>query len=322
MTLASVIASRPHCLWILTSNSTMKMMIHYKMFLSTEGYLGTSCTWPLLDPTTPLRLTSCTLKASPGQGIFLPANSDTKLSAYVDADWGSCCVTRKSTTGFCLYLGSSLVCWKSQKQPTVARSSAEVEYRSLAFLMSELLWLQQLLRTFEVKITSIMILSDNKSAIQMATNPTSAARSKHIYIDCHFIRQHVNSGLIKLVYLPTLQQLADIFTKALTHSLFSGFLSKLGILDIFHPTGGGVLQLEVSYLVDCQLNSVRFYLESVMPCNQLYIAKLWCNYVIQSFSLNAKSSFPHFSRCLSLTENGVQKSGGAGCVPRSLSSSG
>ncbi|XP_014626203.1 uncharacterized protein LOC114397394 [Glycine soja] len=175
------------------------------------------------------------LKAAPAQGLFFSANSNSTVTAYVDSDWGNCKDTRRSTTGFCIYLGSSLICWKSKKQPTVARSSAEAEYRALASLTSELLWLRQLLRVFQITLDSTMIMCDNKSAIALAENPTSNDGSKHIDIDCHFIRQYVHSGFIKLVYLPTHQQLADIFTKALPHCKFSVFLPKLGLLDIYAP---------------------------------------------------------------------------------------
>lgn len=159
-----------------------------------------------------------------------------KLSAYVDADWGSCQVTRKSTSGFCIFLGESLVAWKSKKQPTVARSSAEAEYRALAALTSELLWIKQLLRIFEVPVTSVMTFCDSKSAIQLASNPLSHERSKHVDIDCHFIIEHVGTGFLNLVHVPSHQQLDDPLTKALPRILFQSLISKLGLLDIYLPT--------------------------------------------------------------------------------------
>lgn len=105
------------------------------------------------------------LKSSPGQGLFFPSTTDTVITAYVDSDWGNCKVTRKSTTGYYVYLGSSLNCWKSKKQPTVARSSAEAEYRALASLTGELICLKQLLQHFQIIVPSILVMCDNKSAI-------------------------------------------------------------------------------------------------------------------------------------------------------------
>lgn len=176
------------------------------------------------------------LKATPGQGLFFPVKSSLKLSAYVDADWGSCKVTRKSTTGFCIFLGDALIAWKSKKQPTVARSSAEAEYRGLASVTSELLWIKQVLRTFEQSVSSVMVFSDSKSAIQLASNPLSHERSKHVDIDCHFIRQYVQSRFLNLIHVPSHQQLADPLTKALPRPKFEDLISKLGLLNIYLPT--------------------------------------------------------------------------------------
>src|ERR1044072_1056936 len=176
------------------------------------------------------------LKATPGQGLFFPVASSFKVTAYADADWGSCKDTRKSTTGYCIFLGSALIAWKSKKQPTVARSSAEAEYRALACLTSELLWLKQLLRTFHVQFNTFMVLSDSKSAIQLATNPSNTGRTKHVDIDCHFIRQHIASKFLSLIHVSSKQQLADVFTKALPRLLLHELIPMLGILNIYLPT--------------------------------------------------------------------------------------
>ena len=85
------------------------------------------------------------IKGCPGQGILFSAASQIRLMAYADADWGNCPDTRRSVTGYCVFLGDSLISWKSKKQPTVSRSSAEAEYRALASVASEISWLQNLL---------------------------------------------------------------------------------------------------------------------------------------------------------------------------------
>lgn len=145
-------------------------------------------------------------------------------------------VTRKSTSGFCIFLGDALVAWNSKKQPTIARSSTKAEYRALASVTLELLWIRQLLRTFEVSIPSVMVFCDSKSAIQLASNPMSHERSKHVDIDCHFIREHVQLNFINLIHVNTHQQLADPLTKALPRPQFQALISRLGLLNIYIPT--------------------------------------------------------------------------------------
>ncbi|XP_055814369.1 uncharacterized mitochondrial protein AtMg00810-like [Solanum dulcamara] len=86
------------------------------------------------------------LKRQPGQGILLSSHSNNQVSAYCDADWAACPLTRKSITGYMIKIGESLISWKAKKQSTMSRSSAESEYRSMASTVSELVWLLGLLK--------------------------------------------------------------------------------------------------------------------------------------------------------------------------------
>ena len=98
-----------------------------------------------------------------------------------------------------------------------------------------------LLRDFEVFIDSTLVLCDNQLAIHLSTNPTFHKRSTHIEIDCYFVREKVNYGLIRLVHVKTQHQLADLLTKPVASSQFQNLMSKIGVLDIYHPSWGGVL---------------------------------------------------------------------------------
>ncbi|CAN1266800.1 Retrovirus-related Pol polyprotein from transposon TNT 1-94 [Linum perenne] len=176
------------------------------------------------------------LKQSPGQGLFFSRNTDLRLSGYSDSDWASCPDTRRSTTGFCLFLGSSLLSWKTKKQGTVSRSSSEAEYRALAQLCCEVQWMVSLLIDLGVKHeVPVKLFCDNQSAIYIAQNPVFHERTKHIEIDCHVIRERLQNGLISLHHVPTEIQLADLFTKGLPAPRLRMLLAKLGVLDLFHP---------------------------------------------------------------------------------------
>jgi hypothetical protein len=156
------------------------------------------------------------LKGSPGQGILLPAISDFNIRAYCDSDWASCPVTRHSTTGYFTMLGSLPISWHTKKQSIVSRSSAEAEYRSMAVTTCELLWLKSLLRDLGIYHEKPMQLyCDSQSAMHIAVNPVFHERTKDIKIDCHLVRERVQSKDISTHFVPTKHQVADIFTKAL-----------------------------------------------------------------------------------------------------------
>lgn len=177
------------------------------------------------------------IKSAPGQGVFFPANTSLHIRAFSDADWASCVDTRKSVTGYCVFLGDALVSWKAKKQATVSRSSTEAEYRALATTTSEVLWIQQLLRDFQMSSSSpATIFCDNQSAIHIAHNPIFHERTKHIEIDCHFVRNKVTDGSIKLLPVRSNLQLADIFTKPLPSTILSTLLSKMSVKDIYSPS--------------------------------------------------------------------------------------
>ncbi|RVW97398.1 Retrovirus-related Pol polyprotein from transposon TNT 1-94 [Vitis vinifera] len=177
------------------------------------------------------------LKGTPGQGILLRADSDMSLQGWCDSDWAACPVTRRSLSGWLVFLGQSPISWKTKKQHTVSRSSAEAKYRAMAAVTCELKWLKGLLLSLGVHHPkAIKLFCDSQSALHMAKNPVFHERTKHIEVDCHFVRDAITDGLIAPSYVPTVTQLADIFTKALGKKQFDYLLAKLGIFEPHAPT--------------------------------------------------------------------------------------
>jgi transposase InsO family protein len=174
------------------------------------------------------------LKGTLFHGLHFSAQSPLTLRAYSDADWVGDPTDRRSTTGYCFLLGSSLISWRSKKQSVVARSSTEAEYRALADTTSELLWLRWLLQDLGVSTSSATpIYCDNRSAIQIARNDVFHERTKHIEIDCHLVRHHLLQGSLQLVSVSSHDQLADIFTKSHPTGRFRDLVSKLQLVS--HP---------------------------------------------------------------------------------------
>jgi hypothetical protein len=128
------------------------------------------------------------IKGTIDLGIHLTPCSSLTLHAFSDANWAGCPDDRRSTIGYCIFLGPNLVSWSCKKQPTVARSSAEAEYCALACVGAELTWLRSLLRELHISLhTPCHLYCDNVSATYIVANPVFHARTKHIEIDYHFI---------------------------------------------------------------------------------------------------------------------------------------
>lgn len=177
------------------------------------------------------------LKGSPGQGIVLSSVCDLHSTAWCDSDWASCPLTRQLVTGWIVFLGSSPISWKTRKQHTISRSSAEAEYRSMADVTAELKWLRALLGSIGVSHSgACSLFCDRKYALYIAHNTVFHERTKHIEVDCHYIRDAIHAGLVSTTHVPNTEQLADIFTKALDTRQFLYLLGKLGIVNPHAPT--------------------------------------------------------------------------------------
>ncbi|GJU84253.1 ribonuclease H-like domain-containing protein [Tanacetum coccineum] len=173
-------------------------------------------------------------------GLQLYSSTTSSLVAYSDADWAGCPTTRRSTSGYCVFLGNNLLSWSSKRQFTLSRSSAEAEYRGVANAVAETCWLRNLLRELHTPLaTATLVYCDNVSAVYLSSNPVQHQRTKHIEIDIHFVRDLVATGAIRVLHVPSRYQYADIFTKGLPTSLFDEFRTSLSVRSSPAPTAGG-----------------------------------------------------------------------------------
>eukprot|EP00253_Pinus_taeda_P010069 PITA_10069 len=147
--------------------------------------------------------------------------TDLTLHAYIDADWARSVDDGKSTSGGAFFMGSRLVSWLSKKQSSIALSTDEVEYVAAASCCTQLLWIMQILQDFQITCTPpISILCDNKSAINISKNPVMHSKTKHLPIKYHFLWEQVLEQKVKLEYVPSKEQVADILTKPLPRETF------------------------------------------------------------------------------------------------------
>jgi hypothetical protein len=146
-----------------------------------------------------------------------------------DADWANDKDDGKSYTGFAIIVNNAPVSWSSHKQSTVALSSLEAEYMALSDASRECIARSHLYEELQLSIQTPMIYSDNQGALSTAEDPTNYARTKHIDLRYHFIRNCIDNGILAVDYIPREDNPADIFTKALSPTKHSHFLDLLGI---------------------------------------------------------------------------------------------
>ncbi|WVZ71298.1 hypothetical protein U9M48_019898 [Paspalum notatum var. saurae] len=146
--------------------------------------------------------------------------------------FGSCWVRidRKSTSGTCQFLGTSLVSWSSRKQSSVATSTCEAEYVASASCCSQILWMLTTLRDYGLTYGRIPTLCDSSSAISIAKNSALHSRTKHIDVRYHFLRDNYEKGMIDIVKVASENQVADILTKPLDLETFARLRGELGVV--------------------------------------------------------------------------------------------
>ncbi|GKD20799.1 hypothetical protein Tco_1222502, partial [Tanacetum coccineum] len=164
-------------------------------------------------PVTTLLPENCVLAVDESTGIQIYKDKNLKLYCFTNSDWVKCLRTRKSVSGFCVFLGRSLVSWKSKKQATVSRSSAEAEYRCMASATCEVIWITNLLKDLCIKnLLPVNLYSDSSSAIQIAANP---------------------DGVINTIKVATADQTANLFTKGHGTAQHVKLCKQLSLVNMF-----------------------------------------------------------------------------------------
>ena len=162
-----------------------------------------------------------------------------QLLGYVDSDFGGCQDTSRSTTGWVFTLGGAPISWCSQRQPTIAHSSAEAEYVAASEACREGIWLKDFLNDLQVngidRVESVTLNIDNESAIKMTKNPEFHNRTKHIKRRYHHIREVVESGEIVPQWISTKDNVADILTKPLGRVVFESLRKAMGVVERTEP---------------------------------------------------------------------------------------
>jgi histone deacetylase 1/2 len=164
-------------------------------------------------------------------GLQFRSASSTLLSAFSDADWAGNIDDRRSTGGYAIFYGGNLIAWSARKQSTVSRSSTESEYKALGDATAELIWVQSLLQELGVvQVRPPVLWCDNIGATYLSANPVFHARTKHIEVDFHFVRERVSQKQLQIRFISSKDQVADIFTKPLPLSLFNHCRHNLNLM--------------------------------------------------------------------------------------------
>ncbi|GJQ73702.1 hypothetical protein Trydic_g14037 [Trypoxylus dichotomus] len=154
------------------------------------------------------------------------------LRGYVDADWGNRATDRRSYTGYCFILSGAVISWESKKQQTVALSTSEAEYIGLTEVAKEAIYLRRFLIELGMERLADVKVYNNLSALRLAENPTYHARSKHIDIRHHLVRDVLKSGQLELLHVGTNDMIADVLTKGLPRTKHEKCVESLGLTGL------------------------------------------------------------------------------------------
>ncbi|XP_074328266.1 secreted RxLR effector protein 161-like [Apium graveolens] len=166
-------------------------------------------------------------------GLFYKKNGNNELIGYTDSDYAGDIEDRKSTSGYVFILSLAAVAWSSQKQPIVTLSTTKAEFVAVAACSTQAIWMKRILSTLGYQGDErTIIFCDNSSTIQLARNPVFHARSKHIEVRFHFLRDLENNGIVQLVHCGTNDQVVDVLTKPLKLETFRKMRERLGVCKV------------------------------------------------------------------------------------------
>ena len=144
-----------------------------------------------------------------------------EIEIFVDASFNYCPDTRRSRSGYIVLFNRCPIHWRSSMQPIITTSSTEAEYVALMDAVKEALWFKRMLGQLGFKQGPIRIYVDNKGAIDIACNPRTSMRTKHIDLKYHWVREQVEAGHVKLVHVAGADNISDILTKIVSPALLS-----------------------------------------------------------------------------------------------------
>lgn len=177
------------------------------------------------------------LKGAPGQGLFFSSQNDLSLQAFYYSDRVGCPMTQRSTMGYCVFFFIFTCFLEIKKTENSITLLSRSRIQSHDRYMLQVIQLRSLLKDLQILHPKPALLHyDNKTALHIVANPVFHERTKHIEMNCHFIRDKIQDGSVMIKFVTSTNQLADVFTKPLGKEIFSTMIRKLGVLDIHSPT--------------------------------------------------------------------------------------
>jgi len=179
------------------------------------------------------------LNGTRDDGFVLRGDGKLEIIGYVDSDFATDSNNRRSVTGYVVFIGNSLVSWKSKQQGCVTMSSTEAEYYAMSQCAAEMVFIRNVLRDFGFGNLRMEMRCDNSGAIFIARNMAVGQRTKHIDTRCHYVRELVETGELEVIYVKTTDNVADLLMKNLGSGSFGKFAEVLKTGNISTLEEGG-----------------------------------------------------------------------------------